>query len=118
MSLIPKVKVGRKTKKNRFNVGAFTHGTSEIGYVMPSYSRNLINKASVHFGTRSVVRLSPLFVPTRGDLSLRHYHCFVPFNKMWTPFDAFLDKKPFAFPSSRKTSSILVIIFTVFFSPS
>ena len=99
MSLIPKVNIGRKTKKNYFHIPSLTHGTSEIGFVMPSYSRNLINDASIKLGTRSLIRLSPLFVPTMGDLSVRHYHCFVPFNKIWTPFDAFMDKKPFAFPS-------------------
>lgn len=98
MSLIPKIGIGTSLRKNKFHVPAITHGTSEIGYVVPSYSRNLINNASVNLSTRTVVRLSPLFVPTMGDLSVRHYHCFVPFNKMWTPFDAFMDKKPFAFP--------------------
>lgn len=98
MSLIPKIGIGTDLRKNKFHVPAITHGTSEIGYVTPSYSRNLINNASVNLSTRTVVRLSPLFVPTMGDLSVRHYHCFVPFNKMWTPFDAFMDKKPFAFP--------------------
>lgn len=97
MSLIPKIGIGTSLRKNKFHVPAITHGTSEIGYVVPSYSRNLINNASVNLSTRTVVRLSPLFVPTMGDLSVRHYHCFVPFNKMWTPFDAFMDKKPFAF---------------------
>lgn len=98
MSLIPKIGIGQKLKKSNFHIPAITHGTSEIGYVTPSYSRNLINDSTIKIGTRSVVRLSPLFVPTMGDLSVRHYHFFVPFNKMWTPFDAFMDKKPFAFP--------------------
>lgn len=99
MSLIPKIRLGQKNRKNNFHIPSMTHGTSEIGFVVPSYSRNLINNTHIKIGARSAVRLSPLFVPTMGDLSLRHYHCFVPFNKIWTPFDAFLDRKPFAFPS-------------------
>lgn len=98
MSLIPKVTIGRKTDRHKFNIPALTHGTSEIGYVYPSYSRNLINNSHFSISSRQAIRLSPLFVPTMGDLSLRTYHCFVPHNKLWTPFDAFLDKKPFAFP--------------------
>lgn len=97
MSLIPKISIGQKTKRNKFSLPCLTHGTSEIGYVSPTYSRNLINNSSFKIGTKTAVRLSPLFVPTMGDLSVRHYHCFVPFNKVWTPFDAFLDKKPFAY---------------------
>ena len=103
MSLIPKIGIGQKLRKSSFHIPCITHGTSEIGYVTPSYSRNLINDATIKIGTRSVVRLSPLFVPTMGDLSVRHYHFFVPFNKIWTPFDAFMDKKPFAFPDGYST---------------
>lgn len=99
MSLIPKINVGKRSKKNRFHIPAFTHGTSEIGYVIPSYSRNLINDATIKIGTRSIVRLSPLFVPTMGDLTVRHYHFFVPFNRIWTPYDAFMAREPFAFPN-------------------
>lgn len=97
MSLIPKITLGQKTNRNKFSLPCLTHGTSEIGYVSPTYSRNLLNNSHFKIGTRTAVRLSPLFVPTMGDLSVRHYHCFVPFNKIWTPFDAFLDKKPFAY---------------------
>lgn len=99
MSLIPKISIGRYNKKNEFHIPSLTHGTSEIGYVCPSYSRNLINDATIKIGTRTAVRLSPLFVPTMGDMSVRLYHNFIPFNKIWTPFDAFLDKKPFTFPT-------------------
>ena len=98
MSLIPSISIGRKTSRSKFHIPSMTHGTSEIGYVYPSYSRNLINNSHFSISSRQAIRLSPLFVPTMGDLSLRTYHAFVPHNKVWTPFDAFLDKKPFAFP--------------------
>lgn len=97
MSLIPKIKIGQKTDRNKFHLPCMTHGTSEIGYVYPVYSRNLINNSHFSISSRQAIRLSPLFVPTMGDLSLRIYHRFIPHNKVWTPFDAFLDRKPFAF---------------------
>lgn len=97
MSLIPKIKLGQKTGRNKFHLPCMTHGTSEIGYVYPVYSRNLINNSHFSISSRQAIRLSPLFVPTMGDLSLRIYHRFIPHNKVWTPFDAFLDGKPFAF---------------------
>ena len=52
MSLIPKIGIGTNLRKNKFHIPAITHGTSEIGYVVPSYSRNLINNASVSLSTR------------------------------------------------------------------
>lgn len=97
MSLIPKIKLGQKIGRNKFHLPCMTHGTSEIGYVYPVYSRNLINNSHFSIRSRQAIRLSPLFVPTMGDLSLRIYHRFIPHNKVWTPFDAFLDGKPFAF---------------------
>lgn len=97
MSLIPKIQLGQKAGRNKFHLPCMTHGTSEIGYVYPVYSRNLINNSHFSISSRQAIRLSPLFVPTMGDLSLRIYHRFIPHNKVWTPFDAFLDGKPFAF---------------------
>ena len=43
--------------------------------------------------------LSSMFVPTMGQLDVRHYHCFVPWNRCYAPFDAFLAKEPFNFRS-------------------
>lgn len=97
MSLIPKIKLGQKTGRNKFHLPCMTHGTSEIGYVYPVYSRYLINNSHFSIRSRQAIRLSPLFVPTMGDLSLRIYHRFIPHNIVWTPFDAFLEGKPFAF---------------------
>lgn len=96
-SLIPKTTVGIDSRKYRRNQSCMVHGTSEIGYVFPTYARNYINDATVNLGTRTGVRLSPLFVPTMGKLDVRHYHCFVPWNRVYSPFDAFLAREPFNF---------------------
>ena len=78
-SLIPKISLGVDTKKgNHFDISSLTHTTSEIGYVQPTFSKNIVPKSKVRIGTRTGVRLSPLFVPTMGQLDVRHYHCFVP----------------------------------------
>lgn len=113
MSLLPSIKIGRKSDKNKFHVPCMTHGTSEIGYVSPSYSRTLIPKTNFRLGSRTGIRLSPLFVPTMGDLSLRHYHVFVPYNKVWSPFDAFIDKKPFAFSNGNSSTPLSIPHFCV-----
>lgn len=98
-SLIPKVSVGIDSRKYRRNQSCLVHGTSEIGFVFPTYARNYINDASISLGTRSRVMLSSMFVPTMGQMDVRHYHCFVPWNRCWSPYDAFLAKEPFNFRS-------------------
>lgn len=119
-SLIPKISVGIDSRKYRRNQSCLVHGTSEIGFVFPTYARNYINDASISLGTRSRVMLSSMFVPTMGQMDVRHYHCFVPWNRCWSPFDAFLAKEPFNFRNgssiplhvpSMKTGELLVGLF-------
>lgn len=97
-SLIPKIKLGVDTHTGKFDLSSMTHATSEIGYVMPTYSKYIVPKSKVSIGTRTGSRLSPLFVPTMGQIEIRHYHCYIPFNTIWFPFDAFLTKTNYTLP--------------------
>lgn len=92
-SLIPKIRLGRDTKRNHFDLSCMTHTTSEIGYVQPTFGRTIVPKSKVRVGTRTSSRLSPLFVPTMGKIDIRHYHCFVPYTTLWSPFDAFITRQ-------------------------
>ena len=107
MSLVPKTSVGIDSRKYKRNQSCMVHGTSEIGFVFPTYARNYINDATINLGTRTGVRLSPLFVPTMGKLDVRHYHCFVPWNRVFSPFDAFLAREPFNFTGSSRIPDVL-----------
>lgn len=99
-SLIPKIKLGQDTKSgNKFDLSSMTHTTSEIGFVHPTFSKELVPKSKVRIGTRTGVRLSPLFVPTMGQIDVRHYHCFVPYSTLWTQFDAFITGTNYTLPS-------------------
>ena len=111
-SLIPNVSIGIDSRKYRRNQSCLVHGTSEIGFVFPTYARNYINDASISLGTRSRVMLSSMFVPTMGQMDVRHYHCFVPWNRVWSPFDAFLAKEPFNFRSGSSIPQHVPIIKT------
>ena len=92
-SLIPKIIIGRDTQRNHFDLSCMTHTTSEIGYVQPTFGRTIVPKTKVRISTRTGSRLSPLFVPTMGKLDIRHYHCFVPYTTLWSPFDAFITQQ-------------------------
>ena len=98
MSILPNIKIGVDTHKGKFNLSAMTHTTSEIGYVHPTYSKMLVPKSKLSVRTRTGSRLSPLFVPTMGQIDIRHYHCFIPLSTLWTPFDAFLTKTNYTLP--------------------
>ena len=92
-SLIPKIRIGRDTQRNHFDLSCMTHTTSEIGYVQPTFGRTIVPKTKVRISTRTGSRLSPLFVPTMGKIDIRHYHCFVPYTTLWSPFDAFITQQ-------------------------
>lgn len=88
--LIPKINIGKASHRNKFDLSNICHTTSEVGYMQPMFSKILSPHTTIKIGTKSLVRLSSLFVPTMGKLDLRLYHAFVPLNTIWTPFDAFL----------------------------
>lgn len=92
-SLIPKISIGRDGKRNSFDLSCMTHTTSEIGYVQPTFGRTIIPDSKIRISTRTGSRLSPLYVPTMGKIDIRHYHCFVPYSTLWTPFDSFITKQ-------------------------
>lgn len=86
---IPSISVGQSSHRNKFDISANTHTTSEVGYCQPMYSKLLYPNSTIKVSMESIVRLSSLFVPTMGRIELRAYHCFVPLNTLWTQWDAF-----------------------------
>lgn len=113
-SLIPKISIGRDTNKgSRFDLSSLTHTTSEIGYVQPTFSKFIVPGSKVRIGTRTGVRLSPLFVPTMGEIDVRHYHNFIPFNTLWFPFDAFITHTNYTLPDGSTYTPTAIPYFTV-----
>lgn len=113
-SLIPKISIGRDTNKgSRFDLSSLTHTTSEIGYVQPTFSKFIVPGSKVRIGTRTGVRLSPLFVPTMGEIDVRHYHNFIPFNTLWFPFDAFITHTNYTLPDGSTYQPTSIPYFTV-----
>ena len=112
-SLIPKISIGVDSHRSKFDLSCMTHTTSEIGYVSPTLSKYIVPNSKVRIGTRTGSRLSPLFVPTMGQLDIRHYHCFIPFSTLWTPWDAFITNTNYTLPSSQTYIPKKVPYFTV-----
>ena len=112
-SLIPKISIGQDLHRSKFDFSCMTHTTSEIGYVSPTLSKIIVPNSKVRIGTRTGSRLSPLFVPTMGQIDIRHYHCFVPFSTLWTAWDAFLTCTNYTLPNGQTYTPRKVPYFTM-----
>lgn len=97
-SLIPKVAIGVDTHRGQFDLSCLTHTTSEIGFVQPTYSKLFVPGSKVRLQTRTGARLSSLFVPTMGQLDIRHYHYYVPISSVWAQFKYFKEQIPYTLP--------------------
>lgn len=97
-NLLPKIAIGVDTHKGQFDLSCLTHTTSEIGFVQPTYSKLFVPNSKVRLQTRTGARLSSLFVPTMGQIDIRHYHFFVPISAVWAQFKYFKEKIPYTLP--------------------
>lgn len=97
MSIIDKIAVGLNTKRSGNNLPFDCSTTANIGVIQPTMCREMAPQESLHVKVNSLVRLLALQNPTFGRMSLRHYHTFVPYNKLWRPFDAMMSNQPFPF---------------------
>lgn len=88
MSFLNAINVGVLGKRDHHNLGGQTHTTTELGYFQPTYCRYIVPGSSMKISARSICRLSPVAVPTIGQVSVRNYFTFVDIGTLWTPFDA------------------------------
>lgn len=90
-SIIPKINLGLKNKRNKFNLSQDTNTTANFGFCQPTFCREMMPNSTFNMnGVQSFVRLSPVTVPTFGRISYRTYHSFVPYSSLYFPFDSFL----------------------------
>lgn len=96
-SLIPKIKVGSKKKRDKMDLSFDNSTTIGFGHVQPTMCREMVPGSTFEVKTNSFVRLSPLVLPTFGRMSLIHKHVFVPISSIWEPFNSFLSGQPYSF---------------------
>lgn len=96
MSIIPKINVGLSGKKrSKMNLDFDNSTTLNVGTIQPTMCREMVPNESFKVKVSSLVRLAPMPVPTFARMSLRHYHCFVPYAELWEPFTAFLSQQSY-----------------------
>lgn len=90
-SFVPKINLGVNTKRSKVNLTSNNSTTTNIGKIQPTFCREMIPGSTFKMNSvKSFVRLAPLTVPTFAPMEFRHYHCFVPYNSLYFPFDSFL----------------------------
>lgn len=100
MSIIDKISIGINNKRSGNNLPFDNSTSANIGVIQPTMCREMAPDETLHVQVNSLVRLLALQNPTFGRMSLRHYHCFVPYNKLWRPFDAMLANQPYSVVNS------------------
>lgn len=88
MSFLDQISVGVLGKRDHHNLSGHTHTTTELGYFQPTFCRYIVPDSNMKISARSICRLSPVAVPTIGQVSVRNYFTFVDIGTLWTPFDA------------------------------
>lgn len=95
MSIIDKIAIGINNKRSGNNLHFDCSTTANIGVIQPTMCKEMVPKETLHVSVKSLCRLLSLQNPTFGRMSLRHYHTFVPYNRLWRPFDAMIANKPY-----------------------
>ena len=113
MSVIPKVSIGRRTKREHNNLSQDTHTTMEVGYLQPTFCRHIVPGSHTEISIRNIVRLSAMNVPTMGRLSLRNYIHFVDFSTLWSPFSAFKERTNYTYADGYTYIPTSIPYFTV-----
>ena len=88
MSFLSSINVGFNKRRDVHNLSGHTHSTTELGYFQPTFCRYIVPDSKIKINSRSICRLSPVAVPTIGQVSLRSYFYYVDISTLWTPFDA------------------------------
>lgn len=82
-----KLKSATSRKYNQQDASSVHITTMESGHSKVSYYRPLLAKESIKVNLQSLVRMSPMVVPTFGNFNLRHSVFFVPYRTIFPQYD-------------------------------
>ena len=113
MSIIPKINIGYRSRKEHINLSQDTHTTMEVGYLQPTFCRHIVPGSHTEIEIRNIVRLSAMNVPTMGRISLRNYIHFVDFSTLWSPFSSFKERVNYTYADGVTAIPAKIPYFTV-----
>lgn len=94
MGTLSKIKLGRKSDRNFFDLSHDVNTTSDFGFCQPTLIQNIVADSKMTLKTSSFVRLAPLPVPTFGRINVKQHTAFVPYRDVFLAYDNFQSGKP------------------------
>lgn len=93
MVSIGKINVGRRDRRERFDLTHDVNTTSDFGFCQPTLIRMFNRGTKISLKSDTFVRLAPMPVPTFGRIACKQHTAFVPMNDVFEAFDFFQANK-------------------------
>lgn len=93
MVSLPKIKIGRSTKRSFFDMSHDVNTTCDFGFCQPTLMQDLIPNTRFDLSTRGFVRLSPMPVPTFGRMKVKQITRCIDLKDVFTDFKHFIAKR-------------------------
>lgn len=88
--VLPKIKLGRNSDRNFFDLTHDVNTTSDFGFCQPTLIHNVVADSKFTLRTKSFVRLAPLPCPTFGRINVKFHTAFVPYRDVFLAYDSFI----------------------------
>lgn len=79
-----------KMRRSRIDLSYQNAFTCKLGELIPCYFEEVLPTDSAIFSAAPFIRASPLSAPIMGQIDVRMYYFYVPFNIIWTDFEEFI----------------------------
>lgn len=106
MVSLPKIKIGRHTKRAFFDMSHDVNTTCDFGFCQPTLMQDLIPNTRFDLSTRGFVRLSPMPVPTFGRMKVKQITRCIDLKDVFTDFKHFISKRKILNSSSHIPSQL------------
>lgn len=93
MPTLPKIKIGRNSNRNYFDLSHDVNTTADFGFCQPTLVQELIPDSHFSLQTREFIRLAPLPVPTFGRVEVKTTTRCIPIKSVFPDFDYFLSQR-------------------------
>ena len=101
MVSLPKINIGRHTKRSFFDMSHDVNTTCDFGFCQPTLMQDLIPNTRFDLSTRGFVRLSPMPVPTFGRMKVKQITRCIDLKDVFTDFRHFISKRQILNSSSK-----------------
>lgn len=106
MPTLPKIKIGRNSDRNYFDLSHDVNTTADFGFCQPTLVQELIPKSHFSLQTREFIRLAPLPVPTFGRVEVKTTTRCIPIKSVFPDFDHFISQRKIS-PSSSLSGQLI-----------